>query len=94
MLTYFPDAELDQALVANNGKQLTMPDGTAVTLRVNIWNAIYPYKHQVIRAMLDPVNKQAESYQKTRRELGDDWSTDLLESGEDIQNHIFAQLGL
>ena len=55
--------------------------------------AIYPYKHMSYWVDLDPVNKRSEHYLKIKRKLGDDWSTDALELGDDSFMKVMKQLG-
>jgi len=74
-----------------NGRHVKI-DGHAYKLRVNVDNAVYPYPQKVIRVYADPINKNAAWYQKIKRELGDDWSTDVLESDVELTCSVASQL--
>ena len=74
-----------------NGKEVLI-NGIKHILRVSVYRAIYPYEHQVLTVHAEPKNKNTEYYQATKKELGDDWSTDVLGSFE-IECDVMAQLG-
>jgi hypothetical protein len=52
-------------------------DGILEDIRIEQYNAIYPYKHKVIKIWGYPINNGSEEYQKIKIELGDDWVSDL-----------------
>lgn len=68
-----------------------MIDGLAYTLKVNTYMASYPRREMLISVYAEPVNKHSKHYLETKRQLGDDWSTDVLESF-DVMCDILAQL--
>lgn len=57
-------------------------DGIAGTFRATSFEAGYPYRHTVysISHVPSAAGKKTEAYLKIRRELHDDWSTDLTDS--------------
>jgi len=59
-------------------------------IKVSVYDATYPVHQQVISVYADPVNKHSVEYLKTKKILGDDWSTDLLES--ECGDEVFDQL--
>lgn len=65
--------------------------GIRYTLAVSTHKAVYPYPHTALRVFATMTNKQSEGYRETRKKLGDDWSTDVLESW-DFCNEVMAQL--
>ncbi len=78
----------------HDGKLVTI-DGLRCKLRVRSYEAIYPYKRRVIDVSAEPTvaAKRSEAYRTVRAKLGDDWSTDVLQSDIDVQSEILAQLG-
>lgn len=62
----------------------------AHVIKVSVYDAIYPVHQRVISVYADPVNKHSVEYLKTKKILGDDWSTDLLES--ECGDEVFQQL--
>lgn len=75
----------------HDGKEVTI-DGYKYILRVSVYNAVYPYEHKAISVYADPKNKDCKYYQDVKRELGDDWSTDVLDSDPELSGHILNQL--
>lgn len=67
-------------------------DGIAHVLRVRTWYAVYPYEHESISVSAEPKNKRAKWYVERKRELGDDFSTDVLASDCELQVAILEQL--
>lgn len=76
----------------HDGKRVKI-DGLAYTIRVRTGEAIYPYKHRYIMVDAVPVNKNSAHYQQVREQLRDDWTTDVLASGDELQADILRQLG-
>lgn len=72
------------------GKIVTI-DGIECEIRVERYNAIYPYKREVVHVDAAPTlrGKCHKEYRRIKRELRDDWSFDLLQSDN---TEIFAQL--
>ena len=73
---------------------LVTVDGLRCKIRVSSHNAIYPYPHRVIDVSAVPTRaaKRTEAYLRVRRDLRDDWSTDVLASDVEVQSEILAQL--
>lgn len=69
-------------------------DGINHVLRCNRYKAIYPYERIVTTVHAEPQNRTTRYYRDIRRELGDDWSTDILQSDVTIQCEVMAQLEL
>lgn len=85
-LTQFNSFWLD-----HNGAEVKL-NGHVHILRVSSYTAIYPYRHQVISVHAEPKNKSAKYYLDVKHVLHDDWSTDVLASGLDIEAEIRQQL--
>jgi hypothetical protein len=64
-----------------NGRTVTH-DGIEGVLRYSKRNAIYPYAHTIHQLIHEPTEaaKETSAYQYIRRQLGDDWDTDLTDS--------------
>ena len=71
----------EQAFEYLNGKTVVR-DGRTGTLVHSHWTARYPYVHDVHKLSWEPSEeaKRTESYQCIKRQLKDDWSTDLTDS--------------
>ncbi len=76
-------------------------DGTAITLdvyvhtlKVDTYEVIYPYAHTVLRVHAQPQYTETKWYKAMKRQLGDDWSTDVLGSDIDVQLDVMQQLGM
>jgi hypothetical protein len=67
-------------------------DGYVYVLTVRTHKAIYPYPEYKITVYGDMVNKANKYYQRVYRELGDHWSTDILESGDELTCDVMRQL--
>jgi len=76
----------------HDGKIVTI-DSYTHTLKVSVYEAIYPYTHMVCRVMAEPLDKQSAWYQGLKQQLGDDWSTDVLGSDSDVTVSVMQQLG-
>ena len=74
-----------------NGKTVKV-QGKKYKIKVSSWKAIYPYKRYVISVMAEMVDKDDPEYIEVRRILRDDWSTDVLESGDDFYCAVHEQL--
>lgn len=80
----------NQEWLDHDGKTVFI-NGHAYKLSVHTYRACYPYDREVIQVFADPKNRRAEWYLKTKRELGDDWSTDILESSDEIYCDVLTQ---
>jgi hypothetical protein len=74
-----------------NGRKVKI-EGRAYRIRATVSTAIYPYEDEVISVHAEPINKRSKYYLKTKAELGDDWSTDVLESSIELICDIWTQL--
>lgn len=68
-------------------------DGHNHRLRCTTYMARYPREELMIDVSAEAVNKRAKWYQEQRRQLGDDFSTDVLDSDIELQSDIMRQLG-
>ena len=66
------------------GKVYVDPDVGRCKIRIMIHTAIYPCKLEMISVYGEPLNKN-KHYREVRQQLGDDWSTDILESDPEYQ---------
>ena len=58
------------------------------------YRAIYPYEHMVTKVIAEPTVKGKKSavYQEFKRELGDDWSTDMTNDWFDVKYpHVLVE---
>ena len=67
-------------------------DGIKHRLKVDTFRATYPHQHTRINVMVEPINKNTKYYLETKRDLGDDWSTDVLDSSIALQTEVINQL--
>jgi hypothetical protein len=83
----------EQAFSYLHGK-IVEREGMTGTLRYEHYEARYPYAHTVHKLTweADAKSRETEAYLYVRRQLGDDWSSDLTDSdcwcdwlGEDFQ---------
>lgn len=51
-------------------------------LKVSNFQAIYPYEHESLQVVAEPVDKTTEYYRSAKRQLKDDWCIDVLGSFE------------
>ena len=77
----------------HDGRVVTV-DGLRCKLRVTTFTQRYPYERRMIDVSAEPTRaaKRTEAYLRVRRELRDDWSTDVLESDVSVQSEILEQL--
>jgi hypothetical protein len=68
-------------------------DGLKCRLRVQVYQARYPYPGKQIEVSAVPVSKTSKRYREVKAYLGDDWSTDVLSSDITVQSAILEQLG-
>lgn len=73
-----------------DGKIVTIND-KEYKIRVTTHKAIYPYERWVINVSAIMVDQTDPEYLRIKNDLGDDWSTDVLESGDDIYTSIYNQ---
>ena len=67
-------------------------DGIEHKIKVSIWNAKYPDPYKAISVMATVVDRDCEYYQTVKRDLKDDWSTDILDSGLELQIEVMNQV--
>ncbi len=72
--------------------RVVLIDGINHKIRVNRYNAIYPYPRIVTTVDAEPCNRNTKYYRDIRRQLGDDWSTDILQSDPSLQCDVLLQL--
>jgi hypothetical protein len=63
----------------HDGKHVVV-DGIAYTIKATSYMAVYPYAEERVSVYAAPVSKQSKYYRDIKRYLGDDWSTDVLDS--------------
>jgi len=76
-----------------NGKVITVR-GKKYKIKVSSHKAIYPYERMVISVMAEMMDKNDLEYLETKLILGDDWSTDVLDSGDDFYSAVYLQVFL
>jgi len=78
----------------HDGRHVTVGE-LRCKIQVRSYVAAYPYRHRVITVHAVPtrIAKRSESYLRVKRELGDDWSTDILASDCEVECDILEQLG-
>ena len=82
----------DRAAIAKPFKD---KDGIEGRIEVHEIDAVYPYAHRARYVSFQPTarGKRTEAYRRVRRELRDDWSTDLKQSGPEVwADHIMRAL--
>ena len=77
--------------VGANGKIITI-EGKKYKIKVSSYKAIYPYERMVISVYAEMMDKADPEYLDTKLILGDDWSTDVLDSGDDFYAAVYLQL--
>ena len=77
--------------VGANGKIVTI-EGKKYKIKVSSYKAISPYERMVISVLAEMMNKSDPEYLNTKLILGDDWSTDVLDSGDDFYAAVYLQL--
>jgi len=75
----------------HNNKTVTI-DGIQHVIKVSTYMARYPTAQEMISVFAEPKNKSTKFYQETRQRLGDDWSTDILDSDITLQAEVLTQL--
>lgn len=83
-------AEIYRGWLVHNGKTVKL-DGVSHTLRCTTHFARYPIKVEVISVHAEP-DKNSAHYKEIKRQLGDDWSVDVLDSDIELQAEILQQL--
>ena len=76
----------------HDGRTVTV-GGLKCRLRCNVFMARYPVAQEMISVHAEPISRTSKAYRETRAALGDDWSTDVLDSDIELQSEILAQLG-
>jgi len=77
----------------HHGKVVTL-EGVRCRIHVDTYTARYPYVQEVISVSARPLSKISTRYREIRRQLGDDWATDVLDSDIEVQCDILQQLGV
>jgi hypothetical protein len=75
----------------HRGAKVTL-SGLKHRLEVDIHEAYYPYPHTCIYVSAVPLDKTSKEYLSTKRYLGDDWFTDVLESDPEVIVDVMKQL--
>jgi len=70
---------------------IVLVDGIKHRIQVSIHQAKYPRPAKMISVQAVPTNKNSRYYQETRRRLGDDWTTDVLDSDLELTANILQQ---
>jgi 4'-phosphopantetheinyl transferase EntD len=78
--------------LSQNGKRVKL-NGIVHVIKVTSFRASYPYYHDVIDVSAIPINKESKYYQTIKRELKDDWSTDILASDPEVEFEVRQQVG-
>ena len=81
---------LEYWLQANNKKIFI--GGKEHVIKVNTFLAKWPYKRFVISVNAEMINKTDPEYLEIKAKLGNDWATDVLESGDDVYTDVYNQL--
>ena len=69
-------------------------DDLVYQIKVTTWLASYPVRSQRISVSAVPINKYSKHYLEVKADLGDDWVTDVLDSGDDFYLDIAKQVNL
>lgn len=75
-----------------DGREVTVR-GRRYRLRVRQFRQRYPYEADMLQVYADPLDRDAEYYD-TRRQLGDDWSVDVIGSDLDFECAVCEALGI
>lgn len=75
----------------HDGKEVVV-DGLRCRLRCEVFRQRYPYPDEVISVHAVPLSTRSKLYRAIRHQLGDDWSTDVLDSDIDLQVDVLEQL--
>ncbi len=76
-----------------DGRTVTV-DGMECVIRVSSYLARFPREERVIHVHAVPTEAAmlTEAYLSVKRDLRDDWSTDVLDSDPEVQTEILEQL--
>ena len=74
-----------------NGRQVTIR-GKEYIIHASCYYASYPYARQVLTVHAEMLDKNDPEYLKVKKDLGDDWSTDILDSSIEIYCDVYNQL--
>ena len=83
------DLENNEKWLDVNGKTFKK-NGIKYIVKVRTFNAIYPYSRKVIDVIAEPVNKNSATYLREKKNMGDDWCVDVLES--EMTENVYQQL--
>lgn len=67
----------------HDGKRVVV-NGIAYVLHATSFMARYPYTQEMVSVQAEPVNKQSRFYREAKAQLGDDWTTDVLDSDSEV----------
>jgi len=81
---------LEYWLEANNKNVFI--GGKEHVVKVDSFLAKYPYERYVISVDAEMIDKNDPEYLEVKKLLGDDWSTDILDSGDDVYADVYNQL--
>ena len=73
-----------------DGLKVTIEGHTHV-LKVRTHKAIYPYAHTALYVDAEMCDKNHEDYLSIKRQLRDDWTTDILSSPE-LESEVLSQI--
>lgn len=76
---------------AQHENKIVKVDGISCRIKISVYVQRYPYEQQVISIYAEPISHSTEKYKETKRILGDDWSTDVLDSDIEVQSEILRQ---
>jgi hypothetical protein len=76
---------------SHDGK-IVLIDNIKHKIEVRIFEQTYPYKAQVISVHAVPLSKNSQYYKTIKLQLGDDFSTDILDSDIKVQSDVLRQL--
>lgn len=68
--------------------------GISHFIKYSEFNAVYPYEHISRSVFLEVVDKNTNYYQRIKKQLGDDWSTDITSIPIEDYVDILNQLGI
>jgi hypothetical protein len=80
---------------SNNADRIIKIDGLTYRISVGLYNARYPYVHQVMNVNAVPTEETLihPEYLEVKAELGDDWMIDLEKIDIEKLTDIVEQLG-
>jgi hypothetical protein len=61
-------------------------------LHVEVRDVSYPYLRTELHVFANVIDPNSPRYQETRRQLGDDWSYDVLNGSLELRTSVMVQL--